>query len=132
MGKLSLVIALAMVLVGCGGTVEGPEEFAFVTAHSGLYLRTTPVADEINAEDPTVLVTVELLSLAATDAELRQVNMDAYVTGTDRWNLERVDFADIPGTKAVLMIGDEATPEAIKAGMLEWIDAFSKRRQPAE
>lgn len=125
MGKLSALVAvLAALLVGCAGEVEGPEEFAFTTDDADLYLRGTEAADQVNAEDPTVLVTVELLSPAATIEERHLANLIpstasglgpewAGVT-TNQWAL-------------VLMVGEDADIEAIKAGFREWIDRVSTR-----
>jgi hypothetical protein len=124
--KLSVfVAALALVLGGCAGEVEGPEEFAFMTEGGALNPLVIDAADEINAEDPTVLVTIEFATPGDPDD---LVNLQAY--SGPGLNPEYVGIGATAKTH-VLFVGDEASVEQIKVGMRNWITMFT-RREPVE
>jgi hypothetical protein len=126
-GKLSGLVAgaLALLLVGCAGEVEGPEEFPLVTEHSGVYLRALDAAELVNAEDPTILVTIELLTPGEPEDEGKLVNLDAAPSGPG-YDPERVVIGATAKTH-LLLIGDDASTEQIAVGMRDWVAMFTKR-----
>lgn len=112
---------MALLLVGCAGEVEGPEEFLLTTESGSLYIRGQEAADIVNTENPDVLITVEL----AFPEESALINLAPYPNGPG-YDQEWIGIASTPKTH-VLTVGDEASAEQIAEGMRDWIAMFTTR-----
>jgi hypothetical protein len=116
-----VAVVLALFSFGCAGQVLGPEEFAFTTESGSLYIRGQEAADIVNAENPDVLITVEL----ASPGEAALINLAPYPTGPG-YDQEWIGISSEPRTH-VLTIGEEASIGQIADGMRDWIAMFTTR-----